>query len=107
MKSTHEILKFVIDRLQHIYDRPLMYGGTAMGVDLVLHYYNELWAEIVERSGEYEALREEVFREENCGSGGFACKFLKENPSAPESEAASYVVQQWQEIHKRLTSVGL
>jgi hypothetical protein len=49
MMTTSDIVDFVEDRVGHLYARPLMYRGTADGVDLILHYYHELWATIHER----------------------------------------------------------
>jgi hypothetical protein len=102
MKNTQDILDFVSSRIHQIYERPLMYGGTALGVDLILHCYNELWAEAGDKSEDYESLYIQAHQEQGCGSANFSTKFLQKFPRASELEVASYVIQQWKEIRKRL-----
>ena len=102
MKSSEQILKFVTDRIGHIYFRPLMYGGTPSGVDLILHYYHELWAEIVSQQEHYQNIRMKLSLEEGFGASDYSSYFEKQHPWATDKEAVIYVVHQWMKISKML-----
>jgi hypothetical protein len=102
MKSNERILEFVTDMIGHIYFRPLMYGGDSSGVDLILHYYHELWAEIVDLREHYEEVRIKFNLEEGIGASDFSSSFIKNHPEATDKETVTYVVHQWMEISKIL-----
>lgn len=86
----------------HIYKRPGGYGGTPDGVDLILHYYHELWAAIFCREKDYEEITREIRDEEACDSANFATRYQWDHPGATEIETIKYVVQQWKRISDRL-----
>ena len=99
MKRLEEVVQFIAHRIGYIYHhQPLMYGGTADGVDLILHYYHELWAEIVERTDDYFNTCFEIHRQEDCNSHNFASRYRVAHPDATELGAAEYVVSQWRRI---------
>ena len=98
MKSPEETIAFIASRIGHIYHRPLMYGGTADGVDLVLHYYHELWAEIVERHRDFRKAESTVSDQERCNSHNFASRYRVDHPRAEDKEIADYVVAQWRKV---------
>jgi hypothetical protein len=102
MKPAEQILEFVIDRIAHIYSRPLMYGGTPEGVDLILDYYHELWAEIVDLRQNFIESTESVHRKEKCGSKSFSYRFREKRPKANNDEISKYVVNQWKKIDRLL-----
>ena len=102
LKSTDEILEFIRDRIAEIYARPLMYGGSAEGADLILHNYHELWAWIQSRGHEYDRASESVHSDEQCDAANFAFRFRRNHANAAETEAARYVVAQWKRIDERL-----
>jgi glycerol kinase len=102
MKSNDQILQFIADRIGHIYFRPLMYGSTPSGVDLILHYYHELWAEIVEHREQYKDISHKIHQEEDTGAANFAASFMKKNPEAKDAETVKYVIHQWMKISKKL-----
>lgn len=79
-----------------------MYGGSASGVDLILHYYHELWAEIFDRVSIYHSIRDKSFEDLNCGSANFSAKFLIDNPTATDREASWFTVDQWTLISAEL-----
>lgn len=79
-----------------------MYGGSPSGVELILHYYHELWAEIQERHKQYQEVRDEVSQKEGLGAGEFSTSFLINNPEASNKEVTQYVVQQWMKISEKL-----
>ena len=96
-----EILAFVLDRIARISRRPLMYGGNAEGVGLILHYDFELWAEIVGRRDEYESARIEVHKGAEAGAASFSSRYREDHPEASEDEVAGHVVHQWMSIAER------
>ncbi len=98
MKTTDQVIEFITSRIGHIYARPLMYGGTAEGVDNILHLYHELWADIVERKENYDNIRQQIYKEQECGSAGFARRYQSNHSNTPETETAIYVVEQWKKI---------
>jgi hypothetical protein len=100
-RDADHILRFILDRIAHIGKRPLMYGGNAAGVDLILACYLELWAEIVGLRDDYEAAAAKALAEAGAGSATFASHYRQGRPDAPEDEVASYVVQKWMAIAAR------
>ncbi len=102
MKSSDQILNFIEERIGHIFFRPLMYGGTASGVDLILHNYHELWSDIYERHDEFHDVTLKILSEEDCGSNDFPSKYKQEHPESSEIESAFYVVDQWIKISELL-----
>ena len=102
MKSTKQILEYICDRIGHIYFRPLMYVGNPSGIDLILHYYHELWAEILERHEDYVKTRNHFHDKEGCGSAGFSNCFMLKYPDASEEDSTKYVVEQWKKISAEL-----
>lgn len=94
---------FVEKRIRHIYRRPLMYGGTAEGVDLLLHYYHELWAEINQREDDFEKATSVQRSKDGCGSLGFTFHYRRNRPDAQDEETVKYVVEQWQMISAMLS----
>ena len=102
MKSSEQILEYLAEEIGRIYFRPLMYGGSAAGVDLLLSNYHELWVFITEQVEEYNMLCKINYKRENCGSAGFATAHRIENPHLEEHEIAFYVVDQWEKISKSM-----
>jgi len=78
-----------------------MYGGTAEGVDLILHYYHELWAEIKDEQQKHETVLRKILKEQECGAATFSTRYRLNYPNYSESEIASYAVTQWKKISKR------
>jgi hypothetical protein len=102
MKSTKQIFDHILETIGHIYFRPLMYGGTAQGVDLLLYHYHGLWAFITDQHEQFVEQSIQYHIEQDCDSASFATHYTLENPNATEQEIAAYVVKQWQELGKRL-----
>jgi hypothetical protein len=102
MKTVDQIVAIVEDRIGHIYARPLMYGGTAQGVDLILHNYHELWAMIVDRQDDYQTIRMDSYGEEGCGSANLATHYHRDRPRASDQETVRHVVDRWNKISDRL-----
>jgi hypothetical protein len=103
MKSADEIIDFIADRIGHIYHhRPLMYGDTPAGVDHILDYYHELWAEIVDRQQDYRDAFERAHREEDCDAMTFSRRYANRHPNATDEEIANYTVKRWRNISDQL-----
>jgi hypothetical protein len=103
MKTTEEIIEFIAQRLGYIYrHRPLMYGGTAKGVDLLGYTYHELWAEIVERQKDNRDIQDQVSLEEDCNGSGFAGRYRRDHADASDEETVQYVIEHWRTISDRL-----
>lgn len=98
MRTNKQILNFVVERIRNIYLRPLMYGGSPSGVELILHCYHEMWSEILKCKDEYDRCRIKIHRSEGCGSSNFSNRFMELDPDAKEDEIIKYVVTQWKKI---------
>lgn len=98
MRTNKQILSFLEKRIGNIYLRPLMYGGSPSGVELILHCYHEMWSEIMECKDEYDRYRIEIHRNEGCGSSNFSTKYMELDPDAKEDEIIKYVATQWKKI---------
>ncbi len=84
------------------YHRPLMYGGSGEGVELLLHTYHALIAEFDGREDEFRSIYEKALDDENCGSANFANRYSLDHPGASEQEIAQYSVVQWRKISERM-----
>ena len=103
MKTPEDSVAYIARQIGYVYHhRPLMYGGTGAGVDLLLHAYHDIWSVIVERHQEFREVWWRVLEEENCGSANFSTRHSTDHPGASDLEIASYVVQQWQKVSERL-----
>ena len=98
MKSSEQISDFITDRIAAIYERPLPFGRTPDGVEMILHYYHELWAEIHDKKDKYTSVRLKIYAEQDCGSMSFAFRYQRRNRRATADEIATYAVGQWQRI---------
>jgi hypothetical protein len=104
MKSSEEIIAYLAERIGYIYHhpRPLMYGGTAEGVDLLLWNYHEIWSEVVEKQEEFQTVRRNVLDEADCQAAGFPTRYLWDYPAATQEEVAQFVTKQWRIISDRV-----
>lgn len=103
MKSMEEIFDILALRLGDLFQRPLMHGGSPEGVELLLHNYHSLWAEIVDRGDEFLQTWHAVTAEQDCGAASFSTHYVRSHPHASEQEVVSYVLEQWHDIGLRLT----
>jgi hypothetical protein len=102
MKPSEEIAEFIALRIGHVYFRPLMYGGTATEVDLLLYHLHEIWAEIVELPEKFRTTLQASLSDENCGASSFDCCYRKQHPRANEDDIVAYVIDQWRQISNRI-----
>jgi hypothetical protein len=102
VRNSQPIADFLEERIFHICQRPLMYGGTPDGVELTLHDHLDVWALIYEREDEFQRASWDVHAEEECGSAGFTFHYLRTRPDAPDEETVEYVVDRWKRIIRRL-----
>ncbi len=103
MKDSQEIEAILALKIGYMYyHRPLMYGGTADGVDLLLHTYHEIWSEIEGRHDEFRNTWWRVLEEEECGSANFSTRYRMNHPEASDEEIVSYAVDQWRKVSTRL-----
>lgn len=98
----------IIDRLASdircAYDRPLMHGGTAEGVGLVIHNLQTTLAACLEVEEKYRAAVATLSEREGHQAMSCAGYLASIRPSATEEEKAAYVVS----FYKRLdASLGL
>lgn len=102
MKSAQEIVNYLAQMIGYVYERPLMYGENAGGVDLLLWSHHTTWAFIVGRQNDLRQVMDEILEREECGSANFSTRYARNHPSAADSEVTAYVVSQWSEISRRL-----
>jgi hypothetical protein len=102
MRNPSEIAEFLEQRIAQIYERPLMYGGTAHAVDLLLHYWHEIWAVVHCREDDYRKMEHGIHEAEGHLGCNFAAHYRRNNPKASDQETARYVVTQWKKISSRL-----
>jgi hypothetical protein len=108
MRDGRQIVEFVEERIGHVFRRPLMYGGTPEAVDLILHYYYELWAVAHERGGEFRKISDAFHMSEGCQAASFAYHYRVCHPAASEDDVACYAVSMWRKIgeHLSLSTTG-
>ena len=103
MKTVEQILDDLMDRLGNIYyHRPLMYGGTPEGVDLLIHNLHDIWAIIVERREEFQEQLGVVSEREDCGSANFPYHYFRTHPLSDVDGCVRYTVRCWKEVSERL-----
>ncbi len=103
-KDIQEVIAYLSYRIGEIYyhDRPLKYGGTAAGVELLLYAYHDIWAQATNRSDELEDVWRSELKQEDCGSTNFSGRYSIDHPEADCDEIANYVVLHWRKISKLL-----
>jgi hypothetical protein len=102
MRDAQGILQAVLLRIRHVYNRPLMYGGTPEAVDTLLHWYHEMWAVIVEAERAFERVELSVHMETGPVAAGFATVYRRRRPQSTDKQVARYVVRKWSQIDSRL-----
>jgi hypothetical protein len=103
IKSPEEIVAYVARRIGYMYyHRPIMYGGNAEGVDLLLYTYHEFWSEIVGRFDEFREVYWKVGEEEDCGAATFSTRYSMDHPDASDDDNVRYTVAQWRKVSDRL-----
>ncbi|MCC7084260.1 MAG: hypothetical protein IT427_04555 [Pirellulales bacterium] len=104
MKTTAEIAAYLAYRIGCIYyhDRPLSYGGTPAGVELLLDAYHDIWARAESREVELESIWRAELKQEDCGTGEFAIHYSRTHPEADDDEIAQYVIEHWRRVTKQL-----
>jgi hypothetical protein len=103
MRTADEILQFVLEMIGHIYYRPSMYGGDAHGVDVALWNYHLLWAEIVERREELEAVQFARITRRRCCTRAFYDHYRRHvKQGCSDEEAIQAGVEEWQRIDQEL-----
>ena len=98
MKDTNDILRFVLQRIGQVYQRPLMYGGTPEGLELILHYYHELVAEMLVCRAALNDLEQAAHSEAGATAAGFSTAYRRTHDGATDNEIADYIVLEWQKI---------
>lgn len=98
MRTPEEIAEHLIQHIGNIFKRPLMYGGNAAGVDLILDENLALWAFVVGRDRDFLQVRNDEFKNQECGSASFSTRYQMKHPLATEQENVEYVVRCWQSI---------
>jgi hypothetical protein len=93
-----EVLGFITTRIRDIYCRPQMFAVSAESLDLILHYYHELWSMILGRHEEYFTIKMQVSCTEEHEAFSFAKNYAIRLPASTESERMEYSVRRWQEI---------
>src|ERR1051325_5632335 len=102
MKSATQISDSIAFKIGDVYLRPLIHGGTAEGVDLVLFCYHGIWAEIHGLEDELRTARFAVSEHQKLGSMSFAKRYKRRYPKAREQKAAAYVTSQWRRISEMI-----
>jgi hypothetical protein len=90
MKMPEDIVAHIVRQIGYLYyDRPLMYGGSGTGVDLLLHTYHDIWSVIVDRHDEFRKVWWKVLEEEDCGSADFSTRYTMNHPEASDEQVAN------------------
>lgn len=105
MWTAQQLSEFLALRIGHILTTPMgpmMFGGSAQGVDTLLHSYLEVWSRLHERYEDYETLRCQRLSALNAGTANFAFHYRRRHKSQSEFHAANYVALQYKKIVKQL-----
>lgn len=98
MLDSESIYRFIVERIANIYWQPLAFGATADGVDLVLHYYHELLANVLGQQRAYEEIRIGQHMAEEANADSFAGNCRRLNEGQPEQRVAECVVGRWMQV---------
>lgn len=102
MKTKEQIAETYVERIGHVYFRPLMYGGDGRGVELLLSLYHSFWAELLDQEDKLSDIIRTVMEEQKCGAFSFVPRYKYNQPNASEQELADYAVLQWIKISDRI-----
>lgn len=98
MKSSEEIRQFLENLVGWGLDRPWMYGGSPYATNQVFWQWRMLWAEVMERTGQFEQIVDG-------GEEVDLCKPQFSNTShQPSTDQAAYksVIDYWRAVDERL-----
>ena len=105
MWTAQQLSKFLELRIGHILTGrmgPMMFGGSAQGVDTLLHNYIELWSRLHECHDAYDYARASRLSALKAGSANFAFHYRRKHKKESEFAAANYVALQYKKIIKQL-----
>ncbi len=102
MNTKEQIAETYAERIGHVYFRPLMYGGNASEVELIISLYHSVWAELLDQEDKLSDSIQRVMQERKCGAFSFVRRYKYNNPNATEQELADYAVLQWVKISDRV-----
>jgi len=102
MKTVGQVVEFLQDKFRFAYQRPLMVGGSAEDLDLVLFNDHQMWAAILGREDDFDRIRGEIYTEVGSQAMGFATFFRRKKPKGSEQELCDLVVAQWKRIDQLL-----
>lgn len=103
MKSSEAMVAYLAEQIGLMYyHNPLMYGGTAFGVETLLYAYHQAWAHLVDFDGDWRDMWWKALEAEDCGSADFSHRYSMNHPEAPEMEVVAYVVKHWRPVSEKL-----
>lgn len=94
MKTKEQIAETYVERIGHVYFRPLIYGGDGHGIELLLSLYHSFWAELLDQEDNLSDSIKTVMEEQKCGAFSFVRRYKYNHPNATEEELADYAVLQ-------------
>jgi hypothetical protein len=104
VETAAEVRSFVLQRIQHIYERPLMYGGSPECVDTILANYHEL-VEVIDARDRNVLFDAQEIVQKSIGCPGAMCfgEFCRQNADGKTDTAlAQEIVALWKRVDLEL-----
>jgi hypothetical protein len=102
MTTAAEVVDLIVQRFGDILSRPLMYGGTAAGVDNLLWQLVLLWSEALGRRERFYSVVMASAEDAGRGSESVSSYFKRNHPEASEGEIAEHVVSSWKQLAEQI-----
>jgi hypothetical protein len=107
MTTAAQVIRLIAQRIGYIYERPLMYGGTAEGVETVLSTLHSLWADATGHTEQFSSAVFAIASKNGSDAASFSSHYVRNHPHATEHEVAAHVVSLWKRISNKLGIEGL
>lgn len=109
MKRDLTVIKYLLNGIEEVYQRPKMFAVSADGIMVALSLYHEIWALVSGRLDDYYSAIRKMGEEEKSGPYRFDEPYKHEICAVlnmSEDDAIAYVIRQWQRLDERLGIAG-
>jgi len=102
MKTSQEIVDYLVDVIANIYQKPQMYAGRPSELERVLFDYHSILDFALDRYGKSISLSAEMWSDEDRQSSTWRPDWWHEAVSSPESPHFQSTIKRWRKVDSLL-----
>ncbi len=107
MLSAEKIISNIVDRIARVYERPLMFGGSAAGVEVLLLSLHETLAMCEDREDEFWQAFHSLHESEGHQAMNCSTFHSQQEPLASEAAIAAHVIEFFKRLNEELGLGGM